>query len=183
MKLIGIHGRKRSGKDTTARFIREVMPELQLIAFADRLKEVCSVYFGVPLHYFYDERMKDHFYPEFQLTVREMMTSMSDHLKRGYGLYIWLRPVRQRYEELKADGAYGLVVTDVRYEYEAEWIRSEGGAMCHVSNSRTDSGAGEHSSEQGIQFLSGDASFLNEGSMAYLQTQVHTFAAPFKMGV
>lgn len=183
MKLIGVAGRKRSGADTVARMIREVMPELEVVAFADRLKQVCSTYFGVPLDTFYDDRGKDLFFEEYQLTVREMMTSMADALKAQYGLYIWVRPVKRRYTEMKADGAYGMVISDVRYEYEADWIRSEGGVILHVSNSRTDPGAGEHSSEKGIQFLAGDVGLLNEGSLDYLRTQCHTFAVPFRDGV
>jgi hypothetical protein len=183
VKLIGVAGRRRAGKNTAERFIKEIMPQLQSIALGDRLKQVCSAYFDIPLGEFYDDKGKKKFYPEYQMTVREMMTSMADAMKAQYGTYCWLRPVRVKYEEMRADGAYGMIITDVRFQYEADWIRSEGGVVCHVSNSRTDAEAGEHNSEKGILFLSGDEGFLNEGSLEYLRTQCHTFAVPYRDGV
>lgn len=53
--LIGIAGKKRSGKDTVAKMIHKLNPDLKIGAFATKVKEVCALGCKLPIEYFYDD--------------------------------------------------------------------------------------------------------------------------------
>lgn len=78
--VIGLCGKAGSGKDTTARIIKEFLLEdrgnriIQTVAFGDKVKEVASALFGVPLEYFYDREYKETF---FCPATKEYKTKLS----------------------------------------------------------------------------------------------------------
>lgn len=170
LKLLGIHGFKQSGKDTAARMVRQTFTPMQLIAFADRLKEMCSVTFGVPLWVFYDNSLKEQVWGLTCMTPRQMMLSLSDVTKHTYGLHFFLKPVQDKWAQSKETG---LIVTDVRYEYEAQWIRDEGGVILHIH--RPGCEKSDHSSEQGIAFDKADYAIGNTGDLDDLKSNVRNF--------
>ena len=62
----------------------------------------------------------------------------------------------------------GMVVCDVRYDNEAEWVRNLGGLVIHVE--RPDASAvNPHSSESGVTKLPGDMTIVNTGTLGDLQ--------------
>lgn len=172
MKLLGIHGFKQSGKDTFARMVRQTFTPMQLIAFADKLKEMCAVTFGVPLWVFYDNSLKEQLWGLTGMTPRQMMLSLSDVIKEKYGMDFFLRPVQEKWAQSKETG---LIVSDVRYEYEAQWIRDEGGVILHISRPGAESS--DHSSEQGIEFKQSDYAIGNHGDLEDLKQNVSNFCA------
>ena len=73
-----------------------------------------------------------------------------------------------------SDGARerpGMVVSDVRFDNEAAWIRKHGGRIIHVI--RPDTKAVEaHASEDGIEMQDTDARLFNSGTLEELQLSV-----------
>ena len=61
MKLIGLMGNRKSGKDTFIDMVHKIYPDLiiQRIAFADRLKKICSKLFNIDLVYFIEQELKE----------------------------------------------------------------------------------------------------------------------------
>lgn len=66
------------------------------------------------------------------------------------------------------------VFTDVRFENEAAWVRSQGGVIWHISGRKTTvSGeAANHASETPVKFVKGDKTLDNSGSFEELWDKV-----------
>ena len=60
MRIIGLVGAYKSGKDTVGQYIVDNYNGTRY-AFADKLKKVCSDVFGIPLENFNDPALKDTF--------------------------------------------------------------------------------------------------------------------------
>lgn len=172
MKLIGIHGKKGSGKDTVARMVKKHLPTMQLIAYADKLKEVASILSGLDRSYFYDQYKKEVLPEGFTKTPRQYMTEMHDALVPVFGEDVFVRLVKSKWDP----GHSGLIVTDVRYDgRETDWIREEGGVILHVYRPNLPVDSDPHSSEVGIQPKLGDYTIFNDGSLFDLERRVIDF--------
>lgn len=183
MRLIGIHGFKQSGKDTLGRLLVEEYG-YRRIAFADRLKEAVSIIFSVPReHLFGTEEDKNRLTavrwidlrevdrkersdPEF-LTVRELMQTFGTEVCRRHIPDIWFR-------YLPEDDSRPLVVTDLRFLNEAEFLKSRGAVLIEVI--RKGLNAQGHESEAGLppglcdHTIENDSSledFLNRGRQLF----------------
>lgn len=64
MKIIGIGGKKHSGKDTVSDFFVE-SERFKKLALATPLKELCSDVFDIESQYFDDEKLKEQELPHF----------------------------------------------------------------------------------------------------------------------
>jgi hypothetical protein len=62
------------------------------------------------------------------------------------------------------------VFTDVRFQNEADFIRSEGGIIVRVVREGLE--IGEHESESGQLRIHSDQSILNDGSVEWLHAQL-----------
>lgn len=165
MQIIGIHGKKHTGKDTLAGLMVKYAREpVQLIAFADHLKSVCSTLFSLPLSSFYSEDLKEQTVPAWGMSPRGMMTLTSDTIKTMGGPDFFIKVVKSRLPHLGTDH---VIITDVRYELEAKMIRSSGGRIIHIS--RDTQVQDSHASEQGIAIDPRDYLVDNNGSMGNLE--------------
>jgi len=174
--LIGIAGAARSGKDTVASFLIEAMDRKNICgmrySFADPLKRAASEMFGVDLDIFYsdDKEMIDSFWG---ISYREMLQKMGT--QGGRELFfndIWIRRAQLTLNKMPDDIA--LVIPDIRFDNEAEWIRSNGGSIIHVEREKKSSlteTATSHLSEMGIQKNVGDYTIHNNGSLEDLKNK------------
>jgi hypothetical protein len=180
MKLLGIHGKKRSGKDTVAGMVKaRCFGEVQTIAFGDAMKKIASVAYGIPLPLFYDDDKKEQkFYKDFPsgpgMSPRLACTTMHDALTPVLGEGIFIGPVRKVWEEC-LDKDILLIITDVRFSWEEEFIISEGGTIICVERDATDGLAGTHASEVGLTGNYTNHVIKNNGSLADLDAQVVKF--------
>lgn len=112
--IIAIAGTSRAGKDTFANILAETMEELGLgmptrVAFADPIKELYSKFF-----YYVDTESKPR---DAYVTIGNAFRSIDSE--------VWIRPVYKRLlEELSKNNS--VIVTDVRYQNEAEALREAG---------------------------------------------------------
>jgi hypothetical protein len=77
------------------------------------------------------------------------------------------------YEKVKQfhEAGFHAIVTDVRFENEAEFIRSKGGVVWHIF--RPDAiKVNSHVSEAGVKFVEGDMTIVNNGTLNDLLTEV-----------
>ena len=175
--LIGIAGKARSGKDTIARWFVMNQGFIQY-AFADPLKRAASEMFGVPLSHFYDDKRKETVNSFWGISPREMAQKLGTECGRKVFFDdIWVRRAQKEAEEnLRSDGCAGVIISDVRFDNEAEWIRSEGGIIIHVSREQDAVWTvRNHVSEAGVTFKSGDLMIKNfwhtvDGLYAFLKT-------------
>ena len=142
--VIGISGKKRSGKDTVGGMVidlfhnrRSPLPARR-VAFADELKREVSEVTGVSLAEI--EMDKDRWRPMLQWWGVEF--------RRYYnGEDYWIRRMRLNLcaNADDEDGSMFSVITDVRLKNEADYIRDHGGFLIRVN--RETSNDDSHSSE------------------------------------
>ena len=143
MRLIGVNGFKRSGKDTVADYLVNNM-EMHRYAFADPIRAAASGMFGLPLCRFEgDHRLREQPDPYWGISPRRMLQLLgTEGGRKVFGDDLWIRRVQYEWEGMKREEkdrkgtGYatqgGMVVSDVRFVNEAEWIISEGGMILRV---------------------------------------------------
>ena len=126
--LIGLSGRRGSGKDTVARLLQQLQPERiwQIRSFGDSIKSVCAALTGEDEAAYYTQRGKAQALPTFQRTRGEMLQQVGQALREWEPL-VW---VDAFFAGLPADTF--VLAPDVRYPNEADPIRARGGLMLRV---------------------------------------------------
>ena len=173
LKLIGITGKARSGKDTLARVFVEDHG-FRRMAFADPVKLATAIVFGYPLEYAFSDAFKLAESPYWRLTGREMLQRLGTEAIRGeFGDDHWIRRWMLDYVQIK--DATSVVVSDVRSESEAEAIRALGGMIIHLhrNNAGLSGKEAEHSSEDGIAFGERDINIYNNSTLFSLEQEAH----------
>ena len=128
MKIIGVSGLARSGKDTffemSVRMKSEYGKNIRRYAFADELKKECDHYliseYGISA-FSNDTDEKKIIRPYLVLYGTE---------KRNEDMNYWVNKVQEKIEKDKTSKA--IFITDVRYENEINWIKSLNGINIHV---------------------------------------------------
>jgi len=131
--LIGLVGKKNSGKTTVANYLRT--KGFEEVVFADPLKHVVEIIFGFD----YDMLLGDT--PEkrhLRNTLRDPIWNMSpvqamQHIgtevfRENFDKDIWVKIAGRKIDEFRRQGK-NVVVSDVRFENEMEFIRQKGGQL------------------------------------------------------
>jgi hypothetical protein len=174
--LIGLTGKARSGKDKAGSilflnhgFIR--------VAIADPLKTAAAVMYCLDPAEFHDDALKDQVEPRWGITRRSMIQNLGEMVKQNLDPEFWMKNWFLRYA-LVGDSNH-VVVTDVRFDYEAERIIQLGGVI--VDMQRLDSGlAGQdaqHVSEQGLNPSLITHTINNNGSISDLSRSLEALLA------
>ena len=126
--LIGLSGRRGSGKDTVARLIQQLQPQRiwQVRSFGDSIKSVCAALTGEEVAPYYTQRGKAELVPTFKRTRGEMLQQVGQAL-RVWEPLVW---VDAFLAALPPDAF--VLVPDVRFANEADPIRARGGLMLRV---------------------------------------------------
>ena len=190
MLLIGLLGRAGSGKDTVAAFVRETI-DAATFAFATSLKQEASRAFGVDPRLFDERAIKEVplqqlaltrcTMPEFvdfaselarfdSLKPRTIMQAYGDFRRQQHPGY-FLRPAYFAWSDAQTAGRAALVITDVRYPNEAEWVKTHGGLLWRVERTGL-APVNSHSSEWSLRDYPVDATIRNFGSLDDLRRTV-----------
>lgn len=167
-KLIGIHGVARSGKDTLAKFFCDDHG-FKRMAFADPVKRAAAIIYDWPQDRVFDDAFKLERDPFWGITVRDAFQKIGTEAGRDVlGEDHW---VLRWWKEYRAMPRVNVVLTDVRFENEAEAIRAGGGLIVHLRRP----GAGlqgpeaQHRSESGIDIHDDDFVLHNDGGLGALR--------------
>lgn len=181
MILIGTAGPAGSGKDTVADYLVE-MHGFTKMAFAGPLKAMMAAAgMAEPA----DRAMKEQPIPGFDFTWREAAQKLGTEWGRGLDPEIWTKIVRRKLESL-AGLKYRtrIVLTDIRFENEAQVVRELGGQVWHMLNRSADLGVNAgHISEGGVMYRPHEDELIdNSGSLDQLYEQVETYLAALLEG-
>lgn len=99
------------GKDTLADQLVE-HAGFKKIAFADKLKEVCSDLFNIPLQEFYDEKLKNEIVEQHGMTRRRILQIVGQAMFEVDKL-VWVKHALKKFENLDR-----IVLTDFRFIHE-----------------------------------------------------------------
>lgn len=144
VKLIGLHGKAGSGKDFIA---SNCLSDYFKFAFANHFKiDIVRKYIFTHEEVF--ETKPDH--------VRHRLQQIGTEENRDvYGVDTWADAAEAWLHSInKANGLDKFVISDCRFDNEAEWVRRKGGIMIKIESNRGRSGmddvAKAHVSEAGI---------------------------------
>ncbi|MBS1722828.1 MAG: hypothetical protein JSS66_07605 [Armatimonadetes bacterium] len=183
MKLIGVSGKKRSGKDTFYQFLAN-NPSLTVhrVAFADALKAEVYERILQPDGLARDLMENDDTKERFRTLMQWWGTEYRRQLFRDD---YWLVQLANTLEQWKDDDCI-VVVTDVRFPNEFEFIRSRGGLNVRIERPGLDvtGAAGAHPSETA---LDGETRFdtvlVNNGDLALFEQLVDMYSSQLSQGV
>lgn len=165
--IIAVAGKARVGKNTLAMFIQAQYGGYQY-AFAGPLKAMIKAGFGIDMDEPYWAERKEDVIPNLGKSPRELMQTLGTEWGRQQvhpDLWILLAQAT-----LLRRGP-GMIITDLRFENEASWVRSKGGCVIHVER-KLAPGVNEHSSEKGLQRAPEDFVVHNDLDLESLQHTV-----------
>ena len=167
--LVGFTGAAGSGKDTAA--VPLLSNGYRRLSFADPLKAGLRAMFGLTREHT-DGELKGFDVEPYGVSTRRMMQTLGTEWGRDLiHPDVWLLRAEETIKEWQAAGPLpGVVVTDVRFENEANWLRRQGGVLIHVR--RSGAGTVAHASEAGVAPAEGDFTVNNDGSIAELHEHV-----------
>lgn len=163
--LIGLAGKARSGKDTLANRLQ--LYGWRRLAFADRLKLVTATLAGEPQNLYHDDLTKEQFSQALGTTRRAALQGLGKAVRDVLDPGIWVRTVLAAWE---SGGRAPTVISDVRYDNEAQVIRSVGGIVVEVvrPGAGLAGAAAQHESERGVSEGLVDIEILNDGTLGEL---------------
>ena len=129
--MIGISGLARSGKDTLANNLADIITtelgvEVKILSFADRIKQ----------------QMKDVINDNYKINpytentdekeiIRDLLVCHGETMKKIYGKTIWADSVISDIKNSKHK--FFPIISDVRFDFEAERVKENGGFVIHIS--------------------------------------------------
>jgi len=157
--LVGLYGRARAGKDTAAAFLED-RHLLQQFAFANPLKGMLTSVFG---DLFYDgDREKP--IEWLGKSPRQLMQTLGTEWGRQcVHPDLWVLLAHQEWLACQRNLSKGMVVSDVRFDNEARWIKEQGGTLIEIRRHSAGQVA-NHTSEAGIT-VAVDHVIRNDGTI------------------
>lgn len=172
--LIGLTGAAGAGKGSVANVLVEGAGFLEM-AFADPLYAAVAAITGISVANLKDRRLKEQVIPWIGKSPRELLQLLGTEFGRNMVKEsLWIDRAGQTFDAHAASGAH-TVVTDVRFDNEAEAIRARGGLVWEVVRPAPSCLVGEsaaHASEQGIRREYVDSRIANDGTLDDLRDTV-----------
>lgn len=175
--IVGLHGKKRVGKDTIYQIIQSIHPDATRIAFADRMKESLAALFGL---YAKDIEYLKETNPSIEFVVKDKKHSLSwreiiqrygtESHRDIFGQDFWIDTILPLKKDYYPNDRL-VIVTDVRFKNEAERIIQLGGHVIQVTRPQllnNDS----HISEEPLPSYCISDNICNDGSFEDLKEKV-----------
>ena len=152
--LVGVTGIARAGKDTLADCLASKQYDKK-VSLAEPIKLGVATMLDIPLVWTNTDGVKDSTVPGFDFTLRKAMQTLGTEWGRALDENVWVDIARKK---LKAHREWMLtldvddsvvVIPDVRFNNEAEWILQEGGLVIRVER-EVDRPVQSHASEVGV---------------------------------
>lgn len=171
-RIIGLCGKARSGKDTAANMLQTIKPTAGKVAFADPIRAAAKAMFDFTDEHLHG-KLKEVVIPRYGKSPRQIMQTLGTEWGRDtIHEDLWLLIAEEKIDAFVGAGRWA-IVTDVRFENEADFIRKKGGQIWHIR--RGDAPAvSKHPSEAGVTFRAdlGDIVINNNGTLDDLFEQV-----------
>jgi hypothetical protein len=169
-QIIAFAGKKESGKSTAAELVRIIQPDHKSVcrlSFADPLKEMVEAllfYAGASLDELDND--KELFIPAIGASYRELCQSLgNDWARKFFNPVLCVNLMAQRIDEL--DGEWLIIIDDVRYKNEADFIRDQGGLLVHIETPSHI--VDTHESEAGFHKLSHEPVVINHKDFRFIK--------------
>jgi hypothetical protein len=161
--IIGLGHQKGVGKDEVGKYLRSFYG-MHRVAFADHIKKVCAAMFRLTADEMED---KEYIHPYWQLTIREMYQKVGVSFRETFGKDVWIKAANL----VEMDKYHGhVVVTDVRFQNEFDFIREHGGHLVKIC--RKTGSVDSHISEHDLDNAKWDSVIENNGTLDELYSIV-----------
>ncbi|MHA6478933.1 deoxynucleotide monophosphate kinase family protein [Stutzerimonas sp. KH-1] len=171
--IIGLHGLARTGKDTAARYLAAHYALLSY-AFAEPLKAAIMQMFNLTAEHI-EGALKEEPLPGIGKSPRQLMQLLGTDWGRDMvHRELWLLLAEQNLNHMASlhqDPITGFILRDVRFENEADWVRSKGGVIVHIHRPEAQAVA-SHASESGIGVHDNDFVIHNDEDLPHLYKQL-----------
>ena len=132
MKILAFSGRAQSGKDTLAKHVIQSNPVLETYSFADPIKDACDMLFGWDMRHREGE-LKEVVDPKIGVSPRYAYQTLGTEWGRNLiNPNIWLMIAENNLNRILNAGKI-MVISDLRFLNEAEWIANNGGCIVSVA--------------------------------------------------
>lgn len=177
-RLIGVCGKKRSGKDTISDYLRENYG-FTVYSFAGPMKEACKELFLMSEEQVNGSK-KMELDERWGITPRRLLQLMGTELFQydihehtsddefNIGREIWAERFRIWYNE---EDRGNVVVSDVRFHHEVDKLREMGVEIWKVDRYDLDKDD-QHSSEKELETIEADSYIQNFGTFTQLYDQI-----------
>ena len=185
--IIGISGKAGSGKDTVAKMLEVLyanpdisyedfankryknFADIQIVHFADSLKETAQVLFRIGEWETNTQEGKKTTINWIGKTVRELLQGIGQGLRDAIDPNLWVKILFANTE-----GWSNYIIADVRYPNEVYAIKKRNGVLIRID--RKGAGAGNHSSETALDdYNNWDVHIENNGSLESLFEAMRIF--------
>lgn len=172
MRLIGLTGLPGAGKDSVARLLAQKQAFAQM-SFAGPLKDGLITMLGLNRADLQDPLAKERTIEWIGKSPRQLMQTLGTEWGRGLVREdIWIRHAQRRLDNYRRFSAK-VVVTDVRYPNEADWLRRNGGELWHIQRRLAENVVNLHTSNIPLAVLPGSDSVIpNDEGLAQLEERV-----------
>ena len=166
--IVGITGLPRSGKDTVADFLLAKHRGTYKYSFAEPIVNMLNAGFSQDFRSDYWTERKGESIPLLGKSPRELMQTLGTEWGRQHvHPDVWVFLANQRFLKLGA----GMVIPDVRFENEADFVRKYNGILIHVDNPATPP-HNDHVSNSMLHRKPEDLLINNNGDLVELQQTV-----------
>lgn len=173
--LIGISGLAGTGKTTAAEYLVALL-ELFHLSFADTVKHACASALDIPKWEF-EQLDKEIVIADIGITPRQFMQAMGKSLRDINNSFLIQSLERKAQKINSAHLLYnGLLVSDVRTEAEACWIRQNGGTVIHIRRQDAKPTNADHT-EKLLMVMDHDHVIRNDSTLEELHNKLKHAAA------
>lgn len=135
MVVIGLIGYKHAGKDTLADYLVAEYG-FKKYAFADPVKKICKIMFHLDQEQLDDPKRKEVVDERWGMTPRQMMQKVgTDMVRCMLGNDFWVENMDKRVGQ---EDHPKIVVSDVRFQNEAGWVKQKNGILIRIVDRQAD---------------------------------------------
>jgi len=178
--IIGVMGRARSGKDTFAVTAQKAFQQLHdmnydVARLAAPLKRAVMALYDFS-HDQVEGAAKEEYDRRWGIRPRDAMVRLTQDTMNFVGHDFFSRRLWGAWDR----GAFPrpIIVPDVRYAHDIQWIHERGGLVVKVAR-RLGNDVPHHDAENGIDELVGDVFFENNGSIDEFKNAIVAWAQSF----
>lgn len=193
--IIGITGKIGSGKDTVATIVKGLYPEMewQIKGFADKLRQVASLFTGIPAEDMKRQEVKEQGVREFNMTLRQLLQKLgTGAIRNNLHQNAWVNALMVDYVDILKYVSHlpgqphrhgyeistpNWLVTDTRFLNELNAITDKGGICIRVVRPDNPYPSSNHISEtalDGVELLT----IINDGNIDQLRNRVQEVFDP-----
>lgn len=140
--LIGISGKRGSGKDTLADLICQLVPEFKKKSYAYKLKKITALLTGTTLEQNLSREGKSLYLKEWDMTLGRMQQVLgTEAIRNNLHSEAWVLALFADYKSTPIESDKSSedfwVVSDVRFPNEAKAIKERGGWLIRIDGDPT----------------------------------------------